>query len=261
MKYLRNYIDYMIPRGKWFFSKKEALSLLRLNESTFQNQAHQLSQKNNLKRVYRDFYMIVPDQYKLLGSLPPDMLIDSLMNYLNQHYYIGLLSAASYYGATHQQPMVFQIITSKAMRPIKLARGKIEFHLSKYCADAKTNLIAVPTGYAKISTREQTMIDLVRFYTASGYLSNVALVIKSLAERISMAKLKVTIAQEKATSVLQRLGYVLELLNLENLALIVENEINKRKTKYVLLRHDHYQKDGEKNNRWKIIKNDYLEIA
>ncbi len=42
--------------------------------------------------------------------------------------YIGLLSAASMYGATNQQPMSFQIITTKMRRSIALERGFIKFH-------------------------------------------------------------------------------------------------------------------------------------
>ena len=63
--------------------------------------------------VQHDFFMIIPAEYQKLGSLPPHWVIDSLMRYLKQDYYIGLLSAASFYGATEQQPMTFQVITDK----------------------------------------------------------------------------------------------------------------------------------------------------
>lgn len=93
---------------------------------------------------------------------------------VDQDYYIALLSAASYYGATNQQPMALQVITSKQLRPINQPRGSIEFHVRKDIAMASITQITVPTGWAAISTKEQTLVDLVKFYKLSGYLSNVA---------------------------------------------------------------------------------------
>ncbi len=182
--------------------------------------------------------MIIPPEYYHLGSLPPHWIVDPLMKYLNRDYYIGLLSAASLYGATEQQPMTFQVITDQQMRPIKLERGGIEFHSYKECSSAGTEQITPPTGYAKISTKEQTLVDLVRFHTVCGYLSNVVIIIRELSESCKPEALTHVVESEKMKSVLQRLGYVLELVGFPDLALIVEHELARRRVFETLLRPD-----------------------
>lgn len=155
MKYLRTYISKLLPRGKWFFTKEEALAALGITPGQFRFQAYRLSKKKLLKRLIGSFYMIIPPQYTNRGSLPPDWIVAPLMEHLKQDYYIGLLSAGSIYGATEQQPMIFQVITNKQSKPIELERGNIEFHIFKECSSAVTKEIAVSTGFVKISTREQ----------------------------------------------------------------------------------------------------------
>ena len=76
------------------------------------------------------------------------------------------------YGATNQQPMSFQTITTKMRRSIVLERGLIKFHVFKDCDIAIKEQLTVPTGYVQISSKEQTMLDLVRLYKECGYLSN-----------------------------------------------------------------------------------------
>ena len=182
MKYLHDYILACLSRGKFFFTKHEALTKLACTPSQFRYQAYRLAKKKAIKKLHGDFFMIVSPEYYSLGSLPLHWVVDPLMKYLGQDYYIGLLSAASLYCSTEQQPTIFQVITNKQTKPIVLERGVIEFHVYKYCEQSFKTQLTVPTGYVNIATKEQTLVDLIRFYAASGYLSNVALVIHSLAE-------------------------------------------------------------------------------
>ncbi|MCW5589375.1 MAG: hypothetical protein KIT27_06885 [Legionellales bacterium] len=39
-----------------------------------------------------------------------------MMKYLDAEYYVALLSAAGFYGASHQKPMVFQVVSKKNRR-------------------------------------------------------------------------------------------------------------------------------------------------
>ena len=260
MKSLKDYITSQLAVGKTFFVKEDALRILGITPEQFRYQAYRLSQKRLLKRLALNFYMIIPPEYFNLGTLPPIMLIDHLMKYLNQDYYVGLLSAASLYGATHQQPMSFQVITDKRIRNINLERGLIEFHSYGDCKSAFKESIAVQTGYVQISSKEQTMFDLVRFYQASGYMSNVALVIKTLAEECDQQALTLAAKNEKENPVLQRLGYILKFTEFPILADIISQELKKRKLRYVLLRPEFHRKIGEKLATWMLIVNDTLEI-
>lgn len=260
MKSLKDFMASQLAVGKSFFAKEDALRVLGITPEQFKYQAFRLRQKRLLKRLYHDFYMIVPPEYYNWGAMPPLMFIDHLMKYLNQDYYVGLLSAASLYGATHQQPMVFQVITTRIMKKIKLERGSVEFHVYSGCKTALKNSVPVQTGYVQVSSKEQTMIDLMRFYKASGYLDNVALVIKDLAKECDPHELTKVIKKEKETPLLQRLGYILRFTGFSDLANIVAKVLKKRKLRYVLLKPEFHRKKGKKLEAWQLIVNNTLEL-
>jgi predicted transcriptional regulator of viral defense system len=259
MKFLHDYVRTILARGIYFFSQQEALSLLRLTSDQFRFQCYRLAKKKIIRRLFHNFFMIIPDEYSLLGSLPPSWAIDAIMKYKKQDYYVGLLSAAALYGATEQQPMSLQVITTKPIRSIDFPRGSIEFHVFKECSSSQKTEMVVHTGTVLVSSKEQTMVDLVRFYRVSGHLNTVTLVIKSLAESGNLFRFKRVIQAEKTNSVLQRLGYVLETLQLTQLAQIVEKNLAKRNLKYILMRPEFLKKSGAKSSRWKLILNDTLE--
>lgn len=260
MRTIKNYILSLQEDGRYFFSKEEALSALNLNSNQFHLQIFRLAQKKSIKNLGHGFFMIIPPEHRHLGSLPPHWIVDPFMKHLNHDYYIGLLSAASLYGATEQQPMTFQVITDKQVRPVQLERGGIEFHRYRSCSSASKGQITTPTGYAKISTKEQTLVDLVRFHPVCGYLSNVAAIIRELSESCQLEALALVVQSEKMKSVLQRLGYILELAGFPDLAIAVEHELRKRRIYETLLRPDFHVKEGRRINRWKLILNDTLEI-
>lgn len=258
--YLKDYISQLLADGKYFFTKKDILSTLSIADQQFKYQAYRLSQKKIIKRLIRDFYMIIPAQYSHIGSLPPHWMIDHLMKYLNQDYYIGLLSAAAIYGATHQQPMVFQVITTSPRRIINLERINIEFHSFKECSLAAQEQISSQAGYANISTKEQTIVDLIRFYSACGYLGNCATVIKELAQQCRKKNFRDVIQKESNNSVLQRLGYILELIEHQNFSSIIAQELSKRHIQQIFLRSDLKKNTGIYNEKFKLIINDEIEL-
>ena len=260
MKYLKSYIIDKLSNGHYFFTKEEALRELSLNNRQFLQQAKRLSHIQKVHKIIEGFYMIIPDEYKNLGSLPPHWIIGPYMSYLKQDYYIGLLSAAWMYGVTHQQPMTLQVITNKPKRLIKLPRGSIEFHVNKFIILSKKEEISTPTGYALISTKEQTILDLVRFQKQAGYLNNVATIIKDLAPQISIKLFSDVISLSQDKSALQRLGYILEFLNYMHLADIVYKELSHRSYQMIPLKPDVLSRDGDRIKKWKLIINDPIEI-
>jgi predicted transcriptional regulator of viral defense system len=246
--------------GKYFFSKDEALLALGLSSSQFRYQAYRLKAKKAIRSLTQDSYMIIPAEYHNLGGVPPHWIIDSLMKHLTQDYYIGLLSAASMYGATHQQPMSFQVITNRTRRPIELERGMIEFYQFKECSFSIKEAVSSPTGYAQVSSKEQTLFDLVRFNQSCGYLSNVGSVIKDIVRYCNDDAFVEALSNEKNSSVIQRLGYLFEYIGSENFAGLVQKELSIRKIQFIQLRPDVKNDEGEINQRFKVIINDTLEI-
>jgi predicted transcriptional regulator of viral defense system len=77
--------------------------------------------------------------------LPAEWFITDLMAYLEQPYYVGLLSAASLHGSAHQQPQQFQIVTTTAQREVRKKGLTIRFFF-------KTNFNATPVTKIKVQT-------------------------------------------------------------------------------------------------------------
>ena len=87
---------------------------------------HRLKVRKLIVSPMRGFYVCVPDRYQLRGEVPPSFYVDDLMQHLERHYYLGLTSSASVWGAGHQRIQKdFAVITLPRMRGASLARGML----------------------------------------------------------------------------------------------------------------------------------------
>src|SRR5438128_2748406 len=115
---LLEYLDTLQSRGRYFFTKKDALTDLGCSEETLERSIRRLERKKRVANIKPGFITITPVEYKSWGVIPSEWFIHPLMQYLECSYYVGLLSAAALYGAAHQQPQQFQVITDKVVRKI-----------------------------------------------------------------------------------------------------------------------------------------------
>ena len=141
--------------------------------------------KRRLAVPRRGFFIIVPMEYREAGAPPPAWFIDELMAHLGQPYYVGLLSAAALHGAGHQQPMVFQVVTSVPVRPMHVGQVVLGFAMCGKVEQMPVEERQTETGTMRVATAETTAFDLVRYPTGAGHLSNAALVLSELAERLN----------------------------------------------------------------------------
>jgi predicted transcriptional regulator of viral defense system len=257
---LQQYLESLQSRGKYTFLRLEAIAALHLTENAFKKAAHRLIKKGKVKRIRGNFYIIVPPEHQALGSLPASWFIDDLMAYLNLPYYCGLLTAASLLGSAHQQPMIFQVITTKSIRPIKLNNLQIDFYYKKFIEPHFYNTVKTSTGNMKASTPEMTSFDLVRYMEASGHINNIGTILCELFSKLSPEKLaNLTEAGEVEVTAAQRLGYLLDILKLPIDLLPLEIALKSRKPLKRLLIPGVKQTVLEKNRRWKILVNEILE--
>jgi len=73
-----------------------------------------LVKKGVIISPWRGFYVTVPTEYRLKGIVPPVFWMDALMKHLGRDYYVSLLNAAEFYGASHQKPMTFSVMVQGA---------------------------------------------------------------------------------------------------------------------------------------------------
>lgn len=210
--YLLSWIENLQAHGKNSFSLKQVRKNFRdLSQEALSLNLTRLSRKNKIASVYKGFYVIISPEYSIQGMIPPILFIDSLMKYLDKPYYIGLLSAAALYGASHQRPQEFFVIHQlPSIRPIHKKGNKINFigrlvMNNKFLEQRKT-----PAGYVNVSSPELTAFDLLQFERHIGGLSRTATVLDELSESIKAERLTQDLILSVPVVMLQRLGYILD---------------------------------------------------
>ncbi len=257
---LQQYLEHLQSRGRYCFLRSDAIATLSLSDNAFKKAAHRLIRKNKVVRIRSDFYTILPLEYQASGSLPASWFIDFFMKYLEQPYYCGVLTSAALHGAAHQQPMVFQVVSTKPIRPIQVGNLQIEFLYKKVIQPHFYQPIKTATGSMNVATPEMTAFDLVRYMNAAGQVNHVSTVLCELVERLDAEKLGVLLKNDEVeiTSA-QRLGYLLDVLQLPIDLTPLEYQLKQRKMSQRLLVLSSSEPIIECNQRWHILVNEPVE--
>lgn len=254
---LREYIDFLQSRGSYFFTKEEVAKELKLTPIAIARALHRLIAKGSISHVRKGgFYVIVPPEYRASGILPPEWFIHDLMNALDQPYYVALLSASSLHGAAHQQPQVFHIVSTRQARDIMVKGLRIRFFYKSYMLETPTQSIKTTTGFINVSTPAATAMDLIRFERRIGGLDRGLDILVELQEAIGSSDLLNTIDHEHSLSVIQKLGYLMEMAGNDELAAILEEHIKSRNPQYIALNIKYPRKGFPYNKKWRIIENE-----
>lgn len=184
----------------------------RLSSQVVRNALYRLARAGKIDAVHRGVYVIVPAKYERRGAVPPSFYMDSLMRALGRDWYFGLLTAARFWGASHQLPMVDAVVTTRPdMSASRRKNGQVLWCYrsripSRFLVEAKGEYDRV-----RYSNAELTALDLVRYERFAGGLSRVASVLAELAERTDFAGAAESGLLAAATvPAAQRLGYLLE---------------------------------------------------
>jgi predicted transcriptional regulator of viral defense system len=205
----RDYIRDLAASGRYSFASEEAREALGISADAVKLALYRLSRDGDIASPARGFYVIVPPEYRSLGCLPADQFIPALMRRAGQPYYVGLLSAAQYYGAAHHRPQELQVMLAKARRPIQCGQVRVAFFVCKHLKEVPVQSFNTPRGTIEVSTPEATALDLVGYQHHAGGLDQVATILSELAERIDPEKLGAAAAFTPVPWA-QRLGHLLE---------------------------------------------------
>jgi predicted transcriptional regulator of viral defense system len=248
------WIREQASRGHYHFSTEQAREGLGGSRVAVQAALRRLKKKGAVATPQRGFHVIVPPEYHALGCLPPEQFIPQLMEYLGQPYYAGLLTAARYQGAAHQQPQVFQVLVARKRLPIQCGRVSVEFVTRHNVAEMPKDSIRTPRGPLWLSSPEGTAFDLVGYPHHSGGLNNVATVLAELAEKLDPSRL-IAAAPLSPLPWVQRLGYLLDLVGeverANLLARYVADSAVATTPLVPALDHDRAPRDA----RWKLVVN------
>ncbi len=217
-----------------------------------------VSRKKNTSEVIRprsDFYVVVPPQYQLRGTPPATYFLHDLMAHLEQSYYVGLLTAASMYGAAHHAPQEFQVLVNEETKNISIENLRITFVQNSHLEQTRTNQRNTETGTVLVSSPESTALDLIYYDDRSGHLDNVATVLSDLAERIDPDELLDVSKGYRSRASVQRLGYILEFLGEEKRVEPLRGWIETQDISRVPLSTHHPRSEGDRYQPWDVIVN------
>lgn len=254
---IRDYVSGLAARGRYSFTSEDARAALGVSADAVKLALNRLAKQGAVASPARGFYVIVPPEYRALGSLPAEQFIPALMERLGAAYYTGLLSAAQFHGAAHHRPQEFQVMLGKSRRPILCGQVRVAFIVNRRVNETPVQSFNTPRGTILVSTPEATAIDLVGYHEHAGGLDQVATVLAELAEKIDPGKLAAAAAAVPLPWA-QRLGYLLELAEAPEKAEALRDYVH-REAKETTLLLPGASAGGERRKDWKLIVNADIE--
>lgn len=259
---LIEYVRTLQDKGRLTFTKAEATRFLGISQIAFNRAAERLIDKRQLIHPSRGFFVIVPAEFRSAGTPPVSWFIDEFMKFHEQSYYVGVLSAASLYGAAHQAPHEFQVITTAPLRTIRAGRARVHFLTKKGIERTPIQSIRTPYGDIPVSTPESTVFDLIRYVHHAGGLSNVATILIELSEKLNAKKLAIAAKANEEIAAAQRVGYLLDTFAAQKLTLDLHDWLEKCRPCFASLRPNWKSPKSlklKKEEKWSLIVNEVVE--
>lgn len=204
-------VDRVQSEGRYSFTAEEVETSVALTKKGIEAAIRRLVGSGRIVRPMprRGFYVVVPPEFRTMGAPPLAWYVDSMMRFLGEHhYYVGLLTAAEWQGASHYAVQVSQIVVTGRIRPVKVGRERITFVTDENAPFAAVEERMTETGTVRVSTPEATALDLVRHLSRIGDMAILGTAISELLMTPrGMANALYPTAEVTAV---QRLGYLLE---------------------------------------------------
>ncbi|CAN5605574.1 hypothetical protein BH11CYA1_BH11CYA1_18080 [soil metagenome] len=253
------YVEDLQAKGRYAFSYPALVAASGKTEKAVERALSRLRQHGAIANPRKGFYVIVPPEYRVAGCLPPTWFIDDMLKFMDEHYYVGLLSAAELFGAAHHRPQEFQVVTERSHRLIECGRTRIRFFSKRNLKKTPTIKQKTRTGVMQVSTPEATALDLVRYSFELGGLSSVAIVIGELAENLKSREL-INAAKEFESSVVQRLGFALDRLEKRQLADPLSKWLLDQQPRLISIRSDRSAENSKIDERWRVKVNEEIDL-
>ncbi|NLT49375.1 MAG: hypothetical protein GXX85_00470 [Ignavibacteria bacterium] len=260
--YIEDYIAEVQSNGKLHFSLEDLKNRFNSNYQTaIKFSLNKLFKKGRLVSIYKGFYVIIPPEYKSRKILPAEMFVDALFNYLKRPYYLGLLSAAVFHGASHQQVMESYVVINKpSLRSTETEGLKINYLVKSGLPEFGIERRKTEVGFINISCPELTALDLIQYLDRIGGLNRASTVLYELTESMNVEKLNEVLKNKIPLSRLQRTGYIFDkVLNKKDLAEVIHIFLKDKIFFRTPLKTGLPKEQCKVNSDWKIIENFKIE--
>lgn len=253
--------DWLLARGQHFVTTDRVAELVGVDASIVPVSLQRAREARKMVSVTKGGWVPVPPEYRAAGAPPVIEYIDPMMRHLGHPYYVGFLSAARLYGASHQAPMALQVATPALLRNRRVGSSRIEFVRRAATVDRPTQQHNVPTGRVTVAAPGVVVYDLVESPQHGAGLGNVATVIGDLLDggKLNEQPL-VDLAPSYPMRVVQRAGYLIEHMAREIGSPVNFDRLAEMVSGNVLAPLDPRQNaDGEHDQRWRVVVNAEIE--
>ena len=260
---ISDWIDEKVIRGYYTFTIEDVkTNFPQLTDAYISTSLYRLSIKKKIISPWKGFYVIMPVEFALKAIIPPIFYIDSLMSFLNKKYYVCLLNAASFYGASHQRAQTFSVMTeSSKLRNTAKTGTSVLFFSKKDIPEKYIRKYKAQSGYVNVSSPELTALDLIENEKYIGGLNRVCTVLNELVDSINFDKLEEDFFSLTFVPIYQRFGYILDkVLEREDLAITYKAKMPLLAMRNIPFKIGKSTKDCLIDKNWKVIVNLDVEI-
>ena len=198
------------------FDAKEAGKILQTTDASVKQILMSLVRKRRLQRIERGKYMSVPDKAGVDRHWAEEPWV--IVPHLAGEYYVGFWTAMNYWDMTEQIPYTVYVATRKQKKKNSLEFGNQKFQFITLSEKKFFGFVEAKTGKTKfnISTKEKTIVDGLMHPKYCGGMPEVAKAMWSVRKDINWDDVLRLAEKAKVDVALRRLGYLLDVLDMES---------------------------------------------
>jgi len=248
-----NLLTELTRQGKRLFNLDDAAQIYGHNNGALRRLLYTLIRRRWLQRIEKGKYLILPFEAGREGEWTEHEFI--IASYLIKPYYIGFRSALNYYGYTEQVSRTIFIASSRRKLKSALEISGVTYRFvcmsdRKFFGATEITL----DGYRiNISEREKTIVDCLNRLDCCGGVVEVAKALCYGRDELDFVKMAEYGRRNGSRAAIQRLGYLLETLDVgigEAITLLHDSTSNSYASLDNLA-----SPQGRYIERWKILVN------
>ncbi len=237
------------------FKSSEAFEVMpKKSKQTVTQLLSDMTKRGLLMRIKDGVYYIIPYEKDPENFMPDwHLLTENIVNGVD--HYIGYYSALQIHNLITQPSLKQQIVVSKQIRPSTINVKDVVFQFIYHNPD---HFFGVKNTWidnfhkVKCSDLEKTIIDCLFKPDYSGGIVEIARAIYISKDKIEFDKLLKYARQFNSQAVIKRLGFLLEVLEINKP--IIKDLQNIRTASYVVLDTE-LPKDGKLLSKWSVMQN------
>ncbi len=247
-------ISKLYEENKPIFNISDARNILAKDYNEITDLLSELTKRKVISRLKSGKFLIIPQEIGNIDNYFGNLLVAASEVVNSPDYYIGFYSAMNYWGMLTQPLIkVYVAAPKRQVVPKQLKNHLIFIYIKEKFIWGITDEWVTQTRKVRVSDLEKTILDSLLYPQYCGGITEIAKGIWIVRNKINYDKLEEYVNNYGKNVVAKRLGYILEILeiNKQSLALNLRQYIKKR---YDLF-DPTMPKETKNKNSWRLIDN------